>query len=315
MKTLIRFLASGVLAVISLLPIHAQSPVPEASSKYEAERTIEKAFQDRYGQFLDKQRTDPLAAYRIARESLQAYPRDNEQTKYMRDWILGCKWHVAELMAEEKFEEGFALGRGILASEPDDFYTLVHLVNGALNSKPHPKTSYFAEGIRYARKALKIAESGQVVLEDKEQIIGELNQALGILLLESAPAEAAVFFYKALESKNLKDAPPLHAHLAYAIFEGRYRVRERQFNARFLTPEQKMSAQAGQVQAEMEQALELFVRLLARAVALADSNPKFAALKAHWMKNLTDVYTARNGPDETGLPELIESMRNAKVPR
>jgi len=251
---------------------------------------------------------------------LEKYPQHTEEAKYLKRWVevyninLGKrrKMHLVELIQQARFDQGFALGREILASEPHDLRTLFNLVNGGLAAIPYGKSSLVAEASGYARKALELVESGKATVEDKETTLGWLNRSLGLFFLTSAPAEAVDFLYKALQFDAFKTDAALYSFLADAILGAKYFPLLRLYDSRYPTPLQKRSPEARALRARMNKAADLAIDALARAVALA---PSAEPLKDHWMKFLRDAYRVRNSGYLTGFPEFIDTILQKPLPR
>ncbi|HVQ37968.1 MAG TPA: hypothetical protein VMS31_10575 [Pyrinomonadaceae bacterium] len=217
------------------------------------------------------------------------------------------KAHLKKLIEERSFTEAFALGREIVASEPQDVGTLFTLIDGGLFALSSGNTTFVPDASDYAKRALKLIESNRAWPESRGKNLGWLNYTLGIFLLTSAPTEAANYLYKAMQFEPFNLDASIYALLADALLGAQYIPIQQEFEARFKTYAQKLSLQAEPLRAKLNLAADHLIQALARAVALAGSNAKFAQAKAVWLKDLTELYKFRNSGYETGLSEYIEA--------
>src|SRR5215210_3774182 len=97
------------------------------------------------------------------------------------------KINLKKLMyVDKKYPEAYALGKEILASEPENVKVLVDLgANGYLVT-PLNNPSLTAESLEYAKKALQLLDSGKTVedwqpLAGKDVAVAYLNYTIGAL--------------------------------------------------------------------------------------------------------------------------------------
>jgi hypothetical protein len=304
-----------MIALRFTLPAPGQTTSPQSKSTSQAVQSEEETLNALYQKFLDSYATDQPTAYKVATECLKKHPEETDQTKYLKRWVyeydarvkMARKRLVRELTEEERFNEAFALGKDILASEPEDVDTLINLVDVGLGALGYGNNAFIADASNYAKRALRLLEVDQAPDENERKTLGWLNRSLGILSLTSAPAESAVYFYKALQFEVFKSDAVTYAFLADAILGAQYTHLQREY-ARFTTPEQKASAEAGLIRVKLNLAADQIIDALARAVALAGSDVKLLQPKAMWMDVLTTLYKFRNSGYDTGLSEYLEGI-------
>lgn len=326
MKKLFRMIALSAIAATFVLPVLAQPTTaqPQSSTTATAGQGEEEAKAALYKQFLDTYKTDQPTAYKVAREYLQKYPQETDQTKYLKRWIDGYeareksarKGEVGKLIEAKKFNEAFALGKEILAAEPEDLGTLYSLAMGGLVATTSGNKAFNMDASNYARKAIQLLEGGKGNLSasDKDKTLGQLYSTLGVLNFDSAPSEAANSFFKAVQYENLKKDPQTYALLAGAIQKSEYDPLQKDFNSRFTTPEAKASPEAKAATDKVNAVVDRMIDALARAVALA-TDPRFAQAKTDWMQNLTQFYKYRHEGSDAGLNELIAGVLSKPMPQ
>lgn len=320
MKRVLLSLTLSAIVIILGRPALAQStqpvdPTPHAVQSEEAQNAL-------YQKFVDSYKTDQPMAFKVAKEYLQKYAEENEQTKYLKMWVDVYnanaremrKSNVIRLFQEGRFEEAFALGSEILESEPEDIGMLYVLVDGGLFALNSGNNAFRSEAIKYAKRALELIESGRVAPQSDGKILGKLYFLLGMFSLSSAPAESTTHFSKAMQFEDFKRDPLTYAFLADAILGSRYLPLREEYESTFPTLEQKLSAQARPLTTKLNKAKDLIINSLARAITLAGSDARLESDKARWMEALTRLYKSRNNGYETGLNEYIESVLTRPFP-
>lgn len=273
-----------------------------------------------FDNFIEAQRNlDNPAALQAAQAYLERYPEEPLRGGYLRKWIANyeeaqrkLKRGVRKLIEAQKFKEGFELGKEILASEPEDIDTIRVLAGGGVLALTYGDNAFVKDANNYAKKALKLIEPGRVSANGG--ILSELYFDLGIFSMVSAPEESAAYMSKAMQFETFKNDPWTYSLLAYAITEGQYRPAYLEYESRFPTPEHKDSTEGRISRAKLDLLADQIVDALARAVKLADSEPRHAENTIIWRKALTSFYRSRNSNYETGLAEYIEGVLATPFP-
>jgi hypothetical protein len=292
-------LAVSVLAQATL----TGSVLPPAESEDDASRAL-------YHRFIGAYKTDQSAAYRLAKEYLQKYPQDTEPAIYLKRWVdayqQARKAQFHKLSEEKRSDEAFALGKEILDDDPNDIKTLYTLTLECLVALDNGNKAFVQDAVGYARKAIELIESGRfrTVVNTKDEDLSILNSALGFLFLKSNPSQAVKYLYKA---DALKKDAQVYGYLATAIYDAECAPLLEALNSS-TTPQQKALPEAKAVKAKFDAGIDRVVDALARAVAMANTEPKLAAKREFWMKDLTKLYKYRNGGPVTGLDDYIEKV-------
>ena len=316
----IRFLVLSAMIAIVTSPVTAQPSQPAPTSSLQPLEDEDQAKRSLYQQFLESLKPDPLTAYKLAHEYLQKFPHDTVETRYIKKWIdhfilkekLTRRYKVKKLIEEHRFDEAFVVGKAFLSSDPNDIPMIHLLIHGGLVAFNNNHYGVLPDAKSYAKLLLRLIESGEVKAEKKD--IGLLYSEIGIFSLETAPAEAAVYFYTALQFDTLRKDAVTYSFLADAIIRAEYAPAHKEWCDRFPTPQLRLSAVAAPARRKVERAMDHIIDVLARAVALAGPTATHAELKSKWMKILKDFWTFRNNGYDTGLSEYIDVVLAKPLP-
>ncbi|MBD0370265.1 MAG: hypothetical protein ICV60_05480 [Pyrinomonadaceae bacterium] len=323
MKKLAQTIALSALVATLWLPALATNTLSlTATSVLTVQTQDEEAKAALYNDFLGKYKTDPKAAYAVAKEYLQKYPAESDQTKYLQKWIAayeakekeGRKAQVEDLLRQQKYAEAFNAAKVILAEEPADVRTLNNAVFAALYAAGVNKNESFnAEAANYARKSIQIIQGGQP-FDKKDDTLGWLNSALGFFSLKTNPSEAVNYYIKAagFEGAAKKD-PQTYLFLADAYRNAEYTKLATDIKTRCTTAEQQATPDCKALSDRLNAVVDRMIDAYARAIALA-TDPKFAQAKASWMSELTTFYKFRHENSEAGLSELIAGILAKPLP-
>ncbi|HEY0323777.1 MAG TPA: hypothetical protein VGC66_22685 [Pyrinomonadaceae bacterium] len=321
MKKLIRILTLSALVATIWLPAVANTKLSLTATKAIAVQD-EEAKAKLYNDFLAKYKTEPAAAYALAKEYLQKYPAESDQTKYLTKWINaydakekeGRKTKVEELLRQQKYAEAFGAAKAILADEPADLRTLNNAVFAAMYAAGVNKNDSFnGEAAGYARKAIQLIQSGQP-FDKKDETLGWLHSALGFFSLKTNPSEAVTNYIKAagFEGSAKKD-PQTYLFLADAYRGAEYVKVANDFKTRCATAEQQATPDCKALSDRLNEVVDRMVDAYARAVALA-TDAKYAGLKTEAMTSITPLYKFRHENSDAGLSEFIAGILAKPLP-
>jgi hypothetical protein len=177
----------------------------------------------------------------------------------------------------------------------------------------------------YTKKTIQLIQSGKsfdpakpFTAQEKDDKLGTLNYALGILLKKSAPAEAMTYLANAaqLEGSSKKD-PLTYSSLAEIYETNEYGKLATQFNNSCKTEDQLKTQECIDLKAKADQVVDHMIDALARSIAYSNASSesaKYAQARTVWMESLTNYYKYRNGSD-TGLKELIAGITSKPFPK
>lgn len=264
-------------------------------------------------------------AYDFAKEYVQKYPTEDDaiarfQKKYVGDYEAaqkqGRKVKLKELIEAKKFDESFALGKQILADEPDDLITLYMLSRAGLFSAHSGTQVHSAATANYARKAIQLMRAGGALPnESKDESLGVLNFALGLTTISTSPRDAVDAFKQVATLTNSAKGDPQTFYFLGAAYEAaEYDKASADYKTQCATPEQVASPSCKALLDVVNATVDRIIDAYARAVSLSGTNAKFATHKVEWMKQLTDYYKFRHDGSEQGLNELIASIISKPLP-
>lgn len=337
MKKLITFLSICAAVAMLALPLAARNLIAQGQTAQTQPNTA--AAQDPcspegkdalYASFLKNRKDEQAKAFEDAKKYLgcPAAGQVTEAQQKIIDYLT--KWSKAYeegskkinftklLYTDKKYPEAYALGKELLAAEPDNLAVLVHLgANGYLVA-PLKNPSLTAESLDYAKRALQALDSGKTVedwqpLAGRDVAVAYLNFTVGALTLEKEPASALKYLIKAAQFETpLKKSPFTYAYIAGAYETGPYAKMSEDYKTTYSgkdeTPESKLAL------ANINQIVDRMIDGYARAVALAGTDPAYGTQKTVWNDSLMQWYKYRNNNTDTGLPQLISGILSKPLP-
>ena len=328
MKKLITFFSICTTVAILALPVAARNFIAQPDTAFQDAACADEAKEALYASFLKNRADDQAKAYEDAKKYL-ACPTTGiteAQTKivdYLKKWVgkyeeLTRGQRFLDLLYnQKKYPEAYALGKEILAAQPDNLKVMVDLgANGYLVG-PLNNPGLSAEALQHAKNALAALDGGKTVddwkpLPSKDVAVAYLNYSIGALTVQSDPGNALKYLIKAAQFETpLKQSPYTYAYIAGAYETGPYAKLSEEYKAKFggkdETPESKLML------ANINQLVDRMIDGYARAVALA-TKPEFEKPKAVWNESLTTWYKYRNADQTTGLDQLIAGILSKPLP-
>jgi hypothetical protein len=329
MKKLITLLSICTTVAILALPIAARNLIADVGNAVQDQCSTE-GKEALYKSFLTNRQTDQAKAYDDAKKYLACPTTDVTEAQqkiidYLKKWSKAYeegskKLRVTNLLAllynDKKYPEAYALGKEILASEPDNLNVLVHLGSNGYLVANNP--SLATDALDYAKKALQQLDAGKTLddwkpLQGRDVAVAYLNFTIGALTIEKDPSNALKNLIKAAQFETpLKKSPFTYAYIAGAYETGPYAKQSDEYKKLYggkdETPESKLAL------ANINQIVDRMIDGYARAVALAGSDPAFATQKPQWNESLTTWYKFRNNNSDTGMSELVANILSKPLP-
>jgi len=328
MKKLITFLSICTTVAILALPAAARTTIAQPDNAFQDPCSTEG--KDALYQTFLKTRTDAQdKAYEAAKKYLACPTTDVTEAQqkiidYLKkfvakyDDVMKKVTYRTRIYNEQKYAEGYALGKEILAAEPDNLKVLVDLGANGYLVLPLKNPALTAEALDYATRALAMIESGKTIddwqpLASKDVAVAYLNYTIGTISLEKDPSAALKNLIKAAQFETpLKKSPYTYAYIAGAYETGPYAKQSEAYKATYQgkdeTPESKLAL------ANINQLIDRMIDAYARAVALAGTDAKFAQAKTGWNESLTTWYKYRNSDKTDGLDQLIAGVLSKPLP-
>lgn len=327
------FLLAAVLLSSFAVTVRAQINPPMVDQQRDAEK-------ENYFATFNELKRFPSAesrrkAYEAAVEYLKRFGGDRDpEAETVREFITeyerpGRQLEILNSYKSRNYAKTFELGRAGLEHDHENFFILSVLAKAGIENGQSGNASLNDATLDYAKKALVLLESGKVTkpepFNDLNEALGFLNVAVGALIREKSPVEAARAFRKAVQSDSFYRTDPLTYHrLGIAILRGEFAQLTKEYSEKH--QKQPPSAAQREMLARINklglQALDTY----ARAVALSDparldakglvsGSAKLAPeLRAKMLEQLTALYKSFNNNSDEGLKELIASVLSKPLP-
>ena len=282
-----------------------------------------------YQAFRDNRQSDQAKAYDAAKKYLacpagEVTEATTKIIDYLKKWVTAYEEGSKKikyrqyLYNEQKYVEAYALGKEILATEPENLKVLVDLGASGYLVAPLNNAGLSAEAVAHATRALQMIEAGKVVdnwepLQSKDVAVAYLNYTIGALTLQQNPAAALKNLIKSAQFETpLKKSPYTYAYIAGAYETGPYAKLSEEYTRLYKdkdeTPESKLAL------ANIHQIVDRMIDGYARAVALSGTDAKFTAQKPVWQESLTTWYKFRNADKTEGMNELVAAILSKPLP-
>ena len=328
MKKMIKLLTMGATVAVLALPVAAKN-LNVATVFSDQDQCSQESKDALYQAFRDNRTTDQAKAYDSAKKYLACPATDVTEAQqkiidYLKKWSKaydeGSKKinFIKLLYTDKKYPEAYALGKEMLAADPENLTVLIHLGANGYLVPPLKNPSLNAEALEYAKKALAALDAGKTI-EDWQPLAGKdvalpyLNYTIGVLTLEKEPANALKNLIKAAQFETpLKKSPYTYAYIAGAYETGAYAKQSEEYKTAYSgkdeTPESKLAL------ANINQIIDRMIDGYARAVALAGSDATYATQKTVWNESLTQWYKYRNNNSDAGLSQMVAGILSKPLP-
>ena len=282
--------------------------------------------EDLYARFTDYKRNpnpeQQRFAYPIAKEYVRRWGGEKDaETREVIKWVAEYErqMHQTDLYAAynaKKYAQTFELARPMVKADPEYFFALAIMTEAGYDNSLTGNTSLNAETADHAREAIQLLEAGKITKVDPFKNIeiarGFLNYALGSMVKDDKPAEAAAAFLKAVKSDSPYHTDPLAYHrLGIAIYKGELTPLSNEYNEKFggkqSSPEQ--TAMLNRFQHLAERAIDAY----ARAVAL-NTKPEQQDARGKILAQLTTLYKSFHNNSDEGLNDLIAGVLSKPIP-
>ena len=329
MKKLITFLSICSTVAILALPVAARNFIAQPDTAIQDAACTDEAKEALYASFLKNRADDQAKAFEDAKKYL-ACPTTGiteAQAKivdYLKKWVAKYEEVTKAssfqdlLYNQKKYPEAYALGKQLLAAQPDNLKIMIDLGVNAYLVGPLNNAALSAEALQHAKNALAALDSGKTVadwkpLSGKEVAVAYLNYSIGALSLQADPTNALKNLIKAAQFETpLKQSPYTYAYIAGAYETGPYAKMSEEYKTMYSGKDETQESKL--MLANINQLIDRMIDGYARAVALAAAKPEFAQPKAVWNESLTTWYKYRNNNQTTGLDQLIAGILSKPLP-
>ena len=335
MKKVIQLFVLAALATTLALPALAQTPATASMSAAASGQDDAEAKAALYKTFTENIKTNPPVAYDAGKQYLAKYeakdgPAD-PYVAYIKKWVdsydkVARRTALLQQLKDKKYNEAFASAKQVLVDFPDDLAVLYQLSGAGLEAATAENVANNTDAVSYAKRTIQLIQSGKsfdpskpLAAKDRDEILGNLNYALGFLLRKSAPSEVETYFVNAAQFDGLqKKNPYTYYFLASAYEEAEYTKLRADYEAKCKTDEQLKGQECKDLTDKVNQVVDHMIDALARAIAYSNSSrdaAKFAQARTAWTEQITSLYKYRNNNSDTGLKELIAGITSRPLPK
>lgn len=329
MKKLIRLLAIyASLAVIAASAftnnsaVNAQTPAAAAAQG----GCTDESKTAWYADFTKFRTTDPTKAAEAGKKYLAACPTEEGPIPtYLKKWLAAYDKESRRgrfqplLYNEKKYTEALALGKELLAEDPENVRVLIDMGWGSYLAAVALKNEGLnTDAVTYAKKAIQMLEANKAPeswapFKSKEETLAYLYNVIGRQAVKSNPTDALNSLIKSVQlDTDLKKDPWNYYFIGFSYEGGPYATLSADYKTRFAgkdeTPESKLALE------NVNQVIDRIVDAYARAVALAGNDARYAANKKDWLDGLSTWYKYRHNASDAGLNEMIASVLSKPLP-
>jgi hypothetical protein len=257
-----------------------------------------------------KKPEDMEKAFQMSRDFLTRFGKDkDDRVGKIRVFYTNYRQSAFYTAIDgKKYTEAFAIGKEMLAEQPDNIDVLMNLSYAGYNASMGTKDRVFVDdAVTFARKTTQLFEAGAMPKEffpfkDKDTATAFMHYIAGVLSYEKDMSSAVIDIYRAtLSNSVIKDSSDPYSMIA-SYYEAQYENATKGLNEKIAA---KTITDADQKveKAKVDKIVDLMMDAYARTVARAEAekNPNLGI----WKLRLVQIYKFKNRTEE-GLVEFIK---------
>lgn len=266
-----------------------------------------------------KKEEDQDKAYRMGKDFLAQFGKDEKDEKVVKikSFVENYRTNAFNKKLDEtKTAEAIAIGKEILAAEPDNAYVTMNLAYAGFDAQQKKKdNSFAADSVAYAKQTLSLFEAGKTPktfqpFKDQIEVTAFMYYIIGNFQFDSDIKQSAQNFYKALgyDSKIKNDSFPYYALAAFYEKEYARQATEAKaaYDAQTVSDEQMKV-----VQEKLDHTIGNMLDAYARAIKYGEAE-KNANLSV-WKDRFSYVYKTAKKSD-AGMQEYLTNQPNTALP-
>lgn len=254
-----------------------------------------------------KKSEDKDKAYQMSKDYLVQYGKDNdEKVTKIKEFVEKYRTSAINTKLDEgKTAEAFALGKEILADEPENSYVTMNLAYGGYEALTKKKDKSFGDdSVKYAKKTLELFEAGKTPksfqpFAGQAEATALMYYVIGSFAVDKDAKEAAENFYKALQyDSKIKNTAYPYYYIAFN-YEKMYEKAAKDFQTKHgskTTEDEEYRKDNAILEKLLERMLDSYARTV--KVAQAENNPTASAWKQRYMEIYKFVKQGEAGADE-----------------
>jgi len=277
---------SAAVLLLLMVVFAASAAAQKEKSKDDLFKEIAKLTNSKKTEDLDK-------AYSMAKEFVTRFAADKDPRVTNTKAFIG-KYRqnlFVNAVVAKKTTDTFALGREILAEEPDNTGVVINLAYMGYTARESGDKAYETDAVTFARKSVELLEAGKLPqsfapYKDQGETSGWMHFIIGFLSFEKDAKTAAEEAYKAVQFETPIKNDPLPYYMIASYYEDLY--------TKFSTAKTEP--------AKTEKAIDLMLDAYARTCKRAEvtKNPG----NTQWKERLAQIYKFRKKTD-AGLADFI----------
>lgn len=305
--------ARGVAAFLFLTVAFGVSVFAQSKeSKDEQYAKIAKLTQSKKDEDRDK-------AYQMSRDFLAQFGKEEKDEKVVKIKTFAENYRSSAFnkkLDEMKTAEAVAIGKEILAQEPENSYVTMNLAIAGFDARQKNKDNSFgANSIAYAKQTLSLLEAGKMPktfqpLKDQTEATAYMYYIIGNFSLDADYKEATRNFYKAAQIDSVVKTYSFPYFAIADFYEKEYARIGTEVKTKY--DAQKISdAELKTEQVKLDKILGNMLDAYARAIKYGEAE-KNANLPA-WKQRFADVYKFSKKSD-AGMTEYLANQPNTALP-
>jgi hypothetical protein len=265
-----------------------------------------------------KKAEDADKAYLLSKDFLAKYGKDtDEKVTKIKAFADNYRNNTFNTKLDQvKTAEAIAIGKEILALEPENSYVTMNLAYAGFDAQQKNKDNSFgADSVQYAKQTLSLFDAGKLPktfqpFQSQAEATAFMYYVVGNFSLDTDLKTAAENFYKAVgyDSKIKTDSFPYYVIAAY--YEKEYAKQAADFKIKY-EAKKTDDAEIKDAQTKLDKLVGNMLDAYARAIKFgeAEKNPSLAT----WKQRFTDVYKFLKKSD-AGMNEYLASEPNTALP-
>ena len=215
---------------------------------------------------------------------------------------------ISAYTSTNRFDDAFALASTALDKSPDPLVAMINLTRGGLEEARKGNVKYIPQSKQYGLKAIELIESDKkpaaVTAERwadyKTRWLPQLYQWLAMIALQSGDKADAKA--KLTTAVGLSPTDPINYVVLSSMANDEYQRLAQEHKAATGAEKAELLKKA---QAQMDEVIDAY----AHAIALAEGNPQYDALRTQLRPDLEAYYKFRHNNSTEGLQALIDKYK------
>jgi hypothetical protein len=330
MKKTLRFLTLGIATLIGITALAVPTLAQDDEAKQKKAEECNKIYNEK---FVEKRRTDEVAAYNGAKEYLEKCTGlEPEIETYVKNWVTKYEWlnllkNFNTSVDKNDFPNIYKYGKDILnkdsnamaeliklkvATGDENISTMIKMGYAGYPAEKAKNTAFRNDATNYAKMAIQILDNGKTITDwkpfkDKDDASAWLCFALGYMWREASPKDAAGYFYKSsMYNASIKTSAATYFYIS-TFYQNEYLRVNKKINDKCVGVPDNDECKA--LDLEQDAWMDRLADALARAVKLGGTPAQIE----DWTKTLKAIFKQRYNTEE-GVMEYVNTVQSKPLP-